>query len=314
MFYINTISDLELEYFDGEIVDPLLCYLSGLDVNVDGHYVKPGHRVTANIATQPYRFSSLMKTLESIRDQFDEVRICLNGFRSVPIELDGYTTYLGDDLTDNGKFFWSGCESEYYFTLDDDIVYPSDYVQRTLPLIGDRVVSYHGRRLVGRGEKYYDNHHVYLFGDRMEKETSLDVAGTGVMAFDTDVFRPTLWTSPNLRMSDLLISLEAHMRRIPLVCLPSKSAWIKDDPFQRDGIYWDRTCDVELLTRYADMIMDLKGTGIGKTALNYEFTEQSLSSVVGLVESRQTGGFIVLRSGNGYLPEFFRSLSDRVLA
>ena len=149
MFILETISEEEVEYFDflkiQNVDTNILNFISKFDKKSDElieHFqIKKGHKVTANIATQPKRFESLLETLESIDGQFDEIRLYLNNFSYVPDELKKYTTYIGDDLTDNGKFFWSNNEDEYYFTLDDDIIYPSDYVEKTLPLIGDRIVT-----------------------------------------------------------------------------------------------------------------------------------------------------------------------------
>ena len=100
----------------------MLDYLKGIE-SVTLHPVE-NLKITANIATQPKRFEFLLQMLESIDGQFDEIRLYLNNFREVPKELEKYTCYIGRDLTDNGKFFWSNNRDEYYFTLDDDVIYP----------------------------------------------------------------------------------------------------------------------------------------------------------------------------------------------
>ena len=76
--------------------------------------------------------------LESIKGQFDKVRVCLNEFESVPTwltEIENLeATIPNKNLTDNGKFL--GLETltkpEYYLTLDDDIVYPRNYARKTV--------------------------------------------------------------------------------------------------------------------------------------------------------------------------------------
>jgi GR25 family glycosyltransferase involved in LPS biosynthesis len=212
----------------------MLDYLKGIE-SVTLHPVE-NLKITANIATQPKRFDFLLQMLESIDGQFDEIRLYLNNFREVPKELEKYTCYIGRDLTDNGKFFWSGNKNEYYFTLDDDVIYPPDYVEKTLPLIGNRIVTYHGRNLFGLNQPYYDNHKIYLFYKKLNKEVKLDVGSTGFMAFNTNLFTPHLWKSPNKKMTDLLVALEAAMYNIDLVCLKKESNWIKPIELYHDGI------------------------------------------------------------------------------
>lgn len=302
MLRTSTISDLELEFFDSAGKDSLDLFLEDMVASYRSFALKPGHRVTANIATHPQRFNKLLITLKSIEGQFDEVRIYLNNFTSVPDELAGYSTYLGPDITDNAKFVWCSEPGEYYFTLDDDIIYPPDYVSRTLPLIGDRVVSYHGRRLYGKGQRYYDNHRLWYFQDGLAQERSLDVAGTGVMAFDTDVFQPSLWRTPNYRMTDLLISLEVHMYGLDLVCLAREKGWLDAYADDFDGIYWEERQNDEVQRRLSDMILSYRGTDI-ETEINDDFDADSLSSISDFVGSRDVRRFVLLRFGNGHIAD-----------
>ena len=110
-------------------------------------------KITANIATMPCRQNQLSLMISSIIDQVDEVRVCLNDFEDMPEWLQNmdkvYLTIPIKNYTDNGKFLnlpGTGSVSdilaannprkpEYYFTMDDDIVYPPDYVEKTIERI-----------------------------------------------------------------------------------------------------------------------------------------------------------------------------------
>ncbi len=218
----NYFTDYEIDFLSKEYDE-----INSFKKNIS-YQEKNKMKVTANIATQPKRFWNLLATLESIKNQFDEIRIYLNNYTEVPHELSKYTTFIGKDLTDNGKMFWSNNPNEYYFTLDDDIIYPPDYVEKTLPLIEDRIVSYHGLKLMGTGQSYYNSNIYYSHKKRLNKEKYLEVGGTGVMAFNTNIFKPTLWRTPIKKMCDLLISLEASLYNIPIVILPHSSNWIRN--------------------------------------------------------------------------------------
>jgi GR25 family glycosyltransferase involved in LPS biosynthesis len=282
----NTIikfTDYETEYLSQRkevnsnvnIDDLLLGYLGGFSTPTSIEVKKL--KVTANIATQPSRWSFLLKMLESIDGQFDEIRIYLNNFKYVPSELRKYTTHIGDDLTDNGKFFWSNNDDEYYFTLDDDIIYPPDYVEKTLPLIKDRIVTYHGRNLFGLNQPYYNNHKVYSFYRALSKEIKLDVGGTGVMAFNTNNFKPNLWKTPNTKMTDLLISLEASLYNIDIVCLSRSIEWLKPIEYYNDGIYTEFMSNDSKQMTFADLILTHKSENskLDRKYLSLKFNRSS---------------------------------------
>lgn len=312
MFEITTISDDEIDYFDelGKNFeeDAILSFLKSLDTeNKCSKFDLPDfvykYKTTANIATQPSRFKSLLCTLESIEGQFDEIRIYLNCYTEVPEELTKYTTHIGKDLTDNGKFFWSGNKNEYYFTLDDDIIYPPDYVEKTLPLIGNRIVSYHGRRLTGLSKSYYNGHKAYVFNELLNTERKLDVVGTGVMAFNTNIFSPSLWRTENYKMTDLLIGLEAHLWGIPIVCLPREKNWLSQKDLFLDGIYYEFIGNESRQINFADMIQNYICSNIDLSIINYKLDSNSIHKLVDFirVNSNEEMSFINLRSGNGCL-------------
>ncbi len=320
MFELETISDDEIDYFrhlsDSDSDSDILNYISK-KVNNDSdltfkYPIKTSHKVTANIATQPHRFERLLSMLNSIDGQFDEIRLYLNNFSYVPDELKKYTTYIGDDLTDNGKFFWSNNQNEYYFTLDDDIIYPSDYVQKTLPLIGDRIISYHGRILTGRGRGYYGKHKAYMYHWSLERERRLDIMGTGVSAFDTDIFKPNLWKTPNYKMTDLTISLEAHMCGIQIISPIKEKNWLSHDEISFDGICYDLRDKDDDLSLWVDMIYTLTKSNIDLSKLNYKYSRNSINELSDFIKnkSQENSILINLRTGNGSLIDKLCNLLD----
>lgn len=246
----------------------------GDDLNFN---IKKSHKISANIATQPKRLKNLLKTLESIEGQFDEIRIYLNEFSTVPDCLKSYTTQLGTNLTDNGKFFWSHNNDEYYFTLDDDIIYPPDYVSKTLPQIGNRIVTYNGHKLFYLNKSFYNSQFISIFNRKEFIDVQVDVPGTGVMAFDTDHFKPTLWKTPNYRISDLLIGLEATMYNIPMYLLKREDYWLRAQDVE--GIFERYRYDDSFQTKLSDMIQIYKGI---EEIDNFPifFDEESIKSIL----------------------------------
>lgn len=118
------------------------------------------------------------------------------------------------DLADNGKFWelQNITRPTYVLLCDDDIIYPPTYVRDMIEAI-DRlgyIVTHHGRKLRALDVSYYRGHQSFACKQMSPKELPIDVAGTGVTGFHTSYFHPkNLHASPNLKMADLVFSLEA---------------------------------------------------------------------------------------------------------
>lgn len=177
-------------------------------------------RKVACVATFKGREKALDLMLDSIGEQFDQVYIYSNEIATI-------------DLTDNGKFIGLLLEKEpcYYFTLDDDLIYPSNYAQTMIETIErtHSIVSCHGRILKGLDLNYYNGHEFYSCLGNVKYNGAIDVAGTGVTAFRTDHFNPIhIAFNSNQRMSDLIFSYFAKKEGKLMVMQPHERGWIKD--------------------------------------------------------------------------------------
>lgn len=136
------------------------------------------------------------------------------------------------NLTDNGKFHALDTltEPEYYFTCDDDLVYPPDYVSKTIEAIQKFgcIVTYHGRILEYVGVNYYEHHQCFHCMNTVPQNIIVDVAGTGVTAFDTRYFHPKgLSIDDRQRMSDLIFSLEVAKQNKRIGIISHHAGWLK---------------------------------------------------------------------------------------
>ena len=260
--YSNEEIDFYLQESNTEDFDKK--FLSKLRANYEVENIKS----TANIATQISRFDTLKLTLESIKNQFDEIRIYINDVEeeNIPDFLRDYKVFCGPNLTDHAKLIWSDNENEYYFTLDDDIIYPPDYVEKTLPLIGDRIVCYSGKKInTSSLDTYFTNHRNYELFQSLDEEEDIDIVDTSSMAFNTNYFYCNLWRAPINFMSDLVVSLEAALHKVPTVCLPHESNWIKI--IYRDGIrksFLDEEQEYVKMMNMISTFKDLKKTNLSK--------------------------------------------------
>lgn len=186
---------------------------------------------SANIATMPSRQNILPKMIASIYGQFDIIRICANGF-SPKLNDPNKKIFIvtpDRDLKDNGKFmFLPSSSNEVYFTLDDDIVYPKDYVAQTLLNLKrypKAIVTYHGRKLSGTGKPYYRGHKAYRCLGEVHSDAEIDVPGSGCAAWYTNIFTPIIHEDLRQCMSDLILAEAAANEWIPVICCKHSIDW-----------------------------------------------------------------------------------------
>ena len=177
-------------------------------------------KIIVGMATTNKRARFAETAVESLVDQADEIIVYNNSNEA-------------HDYTDNAKFHALTLFNEpvYYFSCDDDILYPSDYVSTMVEAIErtGTIVTHHGRELLGLDRNYYRGHKGFRCLDENNTEQIIDVAGTGVTAFRTDYFNPTeIYKATDKRMSDLVFSLAAAQQGKQITILKHTKNWLKD--------------------------------------------------------------------------------------
>lgn len=190
--------------------------------------------IVASIATYNGREDSLLTTLRSIRNQVDYIFVHTNGNCNLTdehLKLIDYRTEWNADLADNGKFFALKHELKevYFLTMDDDLWYNPNYVKNMISKINEHecIVTHHGRKLIGLGLDYYSGHRSFRCLASNLFEFEIDVAGTGVTGFKTSYFNPKIWNAKDLRMSDIVFSLEAAAFKKKIMLIPHEYGDIK---------------------------------------------------------------------------------------
>ena len=100
----------------------------------------PNDQVTIAMATQPCRVDSYVNVVYELLPYCDRFCICFNVFDKLPDNLPKSSkiiTVLANgkdgnppDLGCNNKMYWLGDFPGYYATVDDDIIYPSNYISK----------------------------------------------------------------------------------------------------------------------------------------------------------------------------------------
>ena len=203
--------------------------------------------VFAGMATIPERLSILPRVVASLVDQVDILGIYLNGHDAVPnishprIEWESSRLTSAGDLGDASKFYWAmidqGLATVIHMTVDDDIIYPPDYVARLVKGVidyPDAVVGIHGFRFHQPIASFYRSRHPRFHCTQgLPRDAQVHVLGTGTTAFRGGAINvwPGMFVRPN--MADLWLALAAKRQGVRMMCLSRPAGWL--EPLKPDG-------------------------------------------------------------------------------
>ena len=206
-----------------------------------------------------------MKTVSSIAPQVDEVRIyyteCGCDYKWTK-RFPNVKIHKGKDIGSAAKFHWANRRNEYYFTCDDDLIYPPDYVQKTLEKLQKHggYVSYHGRKLKGTGRNYYSGHKFFHCLRSVSLDGAIDIPGTGVGCFNTNDFRVDGVDNTDWRnMDDVAVGYLLAKQGLDVTVLSHADGWIKEVPNSQEvSIYRAESKHPIRQNKLADEVYKLK--------------------------------------------------------
>ena len=184
------------------------------------------HIITANMATMPERIDIALKAIDSIYDQVDLIRIYLNKFDKYPKDLidNKITLIIDEDLKSTGKFYWALEKNQYYFSIDDDLIYPKDYVSEHIELIqkynNQVAVTLHGKILNRTPLNNFFKDGIkknYRCLKKVKRNTYVHILGGGVSAFDTNYIKIDRTKFKYLYMDDIEVSIQLQQQKIPII-------------------------------------------------------------------------------------------------
>ena len=209
-------------------------------INID---IPAKEKVTAYMATFPTRELIIAEAVESLLPQVDKLVIWVNGEMELPqicyhekVELYWGKDVLGFDIGCAGKFAFAFEWEGYIFTVDDDIVYPPDYVQKSIAKIEEYnrkcVLSWHGRRTVLPMTVYRSAKDMIKncsFQQNVEEDTECHIIGTGVMFFHASTIVPKydFMEMRHTNVSDIHFAQSMDMRGIRTIVPAHDRKWLK---------------------------------------------------------------------------------------
>jgi len=220
-----------------------------------------GETVTASMATMPSRVDCLRTAVESLLPQVDRLNVFLNEFDSVPAFLHHPKIRVArsqdvEDLKDNGKFYFTpDLAPGYHLTVDDDIIYPPDYVQRSILAIeayGRRaVVGVHGVNLAEPLEHFLQGREVLHFQEALDRDRLVHLLGTGTIAYHTSTLDIHLEDFQTKGVADLWLAIYAREHGVPLVAQRRPRRWLRVIPNETEKLYRTHLADGVAITEIA---------------------------------------------------------------
>ncbi len=226
---------------------------------------------TAIIPTMPNRVEYLQKAVSSIIDQIDTFYIYLNDFSSVPgflLDNDKIICIIGKDYGSASRFYISDKIKGYLFYLDDDIIYPEDYIEKSIAKIEQyerrAIITLHGRILKQPLHHWIVDQEIICRCLRdWPNDREIHVAGTGVMSYHSDTIEIKLSEFKNRNLDDVEFSIFAQEKNIPIIAVNHETGYLINQPRAgKDRTIWKETiANPEPLTILAQSI-NWKLTGI----------------------------------------------------
>ena len=192
------------------------------------------------MAAVPWREETLENVVNSLLPQVDRLNIYLNDWEKVPSFLDQAKinavrsqNEIGD-IGARGKFYWCNKIKGIHLTVDDDILYPADYVEKIVEGMNRNegsVVTFHGSIL--KTPKFSEKQTVSHFARDVPSDILVTIGGTGVMAYNTanvkidfESFKCNFW-------ADGWFAIQAKETGVPITALRHEQGWLQ--PLQTDG-------------------------------------------------------------------------------
>jgi len=217
-------------------------------------------QIIAQLATLPDRYRMLLQVINSLLPQVDELRISLNNYKEIPKFLTHpkIKAKIFDNSTgDAAKFYDIENIDGYFFSCDDDLRYPPNYVSEMITKIEKyqrkAIISLHGKDMPRRPVRSYykDRFETYHCLRTVDNDTRVTVGGTGVMGFHTSTLNVKYSDFKQANMADIFIGGLAKQQNVPIIVMAHRFDWIKalDPDEEHETIYQMHHDNDELQTK-----------------------------------------------------------------
>ena len=222
--------------------------------------------IVASMASIPSRSKNLPAVVYSILPQVDKLHVFLNGYGDVPPILNNPKIVVArsqdhGDLSDAGKFFWCEEIEGYHFTIDDDIIYPRDYVQTMIIKLNKynnrAIVCVHGTLFQSPLPKsWVRSRGGFHFMKSLEKDRRVNVPGTATVAYHSSAIELTMKCFPPKNIADLFLAIAAKEQIVPIYAIAREAKWLNEIQDSSNNSIYDQALQNDeeqskILSRYS---------------------------------------------------------------
>jgi hypothetical protein len=203
----------------------------------------------AGMVTIKGREKNVVRVIDSLKNHVEHLFIlCATGCEEItklPVLKESWISVLLEDDPHHDCEKFLAIErynfTGYFFTVDDDIIYPEDYVNTMKKAIDGychkAVVSVHGGKLPSQVTNFAGQRGGYHFNGAVGQDSYVNIVGTGVTAFHTSTVPMLTECMP--RHSDLAFAKYCQKNKVPMIVLKQKGGRFGSlpNPFTLWGSY-----------------------------------------------------------------------------
>ncbi|MDW3216939.1 MAG: glycosyltransferase family A protein [Ilumatobacteraceae bacterium] len=201
--------------------------------------------VFVGVASIPDREDSLRRVIDRLLPQAAKIGVYLNGYERIPgfLRRDRIVVERSQDhgdVRDNGKFFFLGQSTQrYYATVDDDISYPTDYIEKLTEFLVDAdqlsAVGVHGALYPDPIIDLFDARVLLHFEKSAAHVAPVHLLGTGTTMFDQQAWQLRFDEFGTPGMADVWFAKAAVERGASCFVVPRKRKWLQPIRPERAG-------------------------------------------------------------------------------
>jgi len=194
-------------------------------------------KISASVASIPSRQNLLARCIDSILPQVDILYVYLNNYENIPNFLNSkkikvlHSKFYGDKA-DIGKFYPLVGAKGYLFTIDDDLLYPNNYIESMINNIEKYCrtvfICVHGNILPNyKIKSYYKEKKGLHYAKELSEDTIIDIPGTGTLAFHSQLYEINELDFQLPFMTDISLYKILLSKNIPAVAIARNRFWIQ---------------------------------------------------------------------------------------
>lgn len=195
-------------------------------------------KIYVGMASIPERKDGMARVVRTLIPQCDELCVCLNDYPesfSIPeFDRPDVRAIYCRNLGPAGKFYGFSGKDGYLFTIDDDIIYPDDYICRMKAAIDrykkNAIIGLHGS-IITRPTNH--KRKLLHFKRGLLQDIPVHILGTGIFGYHSSTITID-WRKFSPGKIDEQVAVIAQEKNISMLCLAHPADWVESNAKMTD--------------------------------------------------------------------------------